>query len=103
MKKIPRNNITPYQLKMPLEISKIIEISDPVYTFCEVMDHIYIDGTKLVANANKYSWVWKKSSVKNRQKTFRKVTDLLSDPEVKIRFYFTGNCSVRQWQTAASR
>lgn len=31
---------TPYQLKLPLEISKIIEISDPVYTFCEVMDHI---------------------------------------------------------------
>ena len=25
---------------MPLEISKIIEISDPVYTFCEVMDHV---------------------------------------------------------------
>ena len=31
---------TPYQLKMPLEISQIIEISDPVYTFTEVMDHI---------------------------------------------------------------
>ena len=25
---------------MPPEISKITEISDPVYTFCEVMDHI---------------------------------------------------------------
>ena len=31
---------TPYQLKMPLEISQIIEISDPVYTLTEVMDHI---------------------------------------------------------------
>lgn len=36
----PQIYCTPYQLKMPLEISKIIEISDPVYTFCEVMDHI---------------------------------------------------------------
>ena len=25
---------------MPLEISKIIEISDPVYTFSEVLNHI---------------------------------------------------------------
>ncbi len=24
------------------------------------MDHVYIDGTKITANANKYSWVWKK-------------------------------------------
>ena len=31
---------TTYQLKSPLEISTIIEVSDPVYTFCEVMDHI---------------------------------------------------------------
>ena len=171
---------TPYQLKLPLEIEKIIEISDPVYTFCEVMNqidlkrylvikenrtgrkrfdsetllkvilfafmehgyvsvreieklcktdirfmwllqdndapsfmtidnfmnhclvesigdifieinkyifekenvdlnHVYIDGTKLVANANKYSWVWKKSSIKNRKKTFDKVTALLEE------------------------
>lgn len=171
---------TPYQLKLPLEIEKIIEISDPVYTFCEVLnqidlkrylvikenrtgrkrfdsetllkvilfafmehgyvsvreieklcktdirfmwllqdndapsfmtidnfmnhclsesigdifieinkyifeqenvdlDHVYIDGTKLVANANKYSWVWKKSSIKNRKKTFDKVTALLEE------------------------
>ena len=27
---------TPYQLKLPPEIEKIIEISDPVYTFKEV-------------------------------------------------------------------
>ena len=31
---------TPYQLKLPLEIEKIIEISDPVYTFCEVLNQI---------------------------------------------------------------
>ncbi len=29
-----------FQLKLPVEISTIIEISDPVYTFCEVMDSI---------------------------------------------------------------
>ena len=24
------------------------------------LDHLYIDGSKFEANANKYSWVWKK-------------------------------------------
>ena len=31
---------TPYQLKFPIEIEKIIETTDPVYTFCEVIDHV---------------------------------------------------------------
>lgn len=166
------------QLKLPLEIEKIIEISDPVYSFCEIVDHIdfnsyfvekgyktgrprydrtkllkiilfsfmengylslrniekscktdirymwlldempaptfatignfirenltnsiedifisinkyifekenvdlehtYIDGTKIEANANKYTWVWKKSCINNRDKTFKKVTELI--------------------------
>ena len=181
----PQMYNTPYQLKLPLEIEKIIEISDPVYTFCEVLNqidlkrylvikenktgrkrfdsetllkvilfafmehgyvsvreieklcktdirfmwllqendapsfmtidnfmnhclnesiseifieinkyifeqeevdlnHVYIDGTKLVANANKYSWVWKKSSIKNRKKTFDKVTALLEEINQEI-------------------
>ena len=33
-------NYTVRQLKLPLEIEKLIDISDPVYSFCEVMDHI---------------------------------------------------------------
>ena len=36
----PQKYYTPFQLKIPIEIEKIIEISDPVYTFCEVIDHI---------------------------------------------------------------
>ena len=166
------------QLKLPIEIEKIIEISDPVYSFCEIVDcidldkyfvekgyktgrprynrtkllkiilfsfmengylslrqiekscktdirymyilddmkaptyvtignfikdnlkskiedifveinkvifekqnvdlsHTYIDGTKIEANANKYTWVWKKSCVNNRNKVFRKVTEII--------------------------
>ena len=166
------DNYTTRQLKLPLEIEKLIDISDPVYTFCEVVDHIdltsyfvddkdyktgrpkcdsqkllkvilfafmeqgicslrviqklcrndirfmylldgmtapsfatfgnfirnelttsvekifedinryifekeqvdlehtYIDGTKIEANANRYTWVWKKSCIKNRDKVF---------------------------------
>ena len=40
MKKISQEYCNTYQLKIPLEISKIIEISDPVYTFIEVLNHI---------------------------------------------------------------
>ena len=173
------------QLKLPLEISKIIEIADPVYSFCEIMDnidlkkylaipknktgrkrynpeillkiilfafiekgyaslreieklcktdirfmwllqdepvpshmtidnfmneillgniedifaeineyiftkekvdteHIYIDGTKIPANAYKYGWVWKKSCIKNRNKTFGKITILLNEINKEI-------------------
>ena len=39
-KNITKTYNTPYQLKLPLEIEKIIEISDPVYTFCEVLNQI---------------------------------------------------------------
>ena len=41
------------------------------------LEHTYIDGTKIEANANKYTWVWKKSCLKNRDKVFVKVTDLI--------------------------
>ena len=35
----PNGNYTARQLKLPLEIENLINISDPVYTFCEVMNH----------------------------------------------------------------
>ena len=37
---VTNDNYTPRQLKLPLEIKKLIDISDVVYTFREVMDHI---------------------------------------------------------------
>ena len=175
------DNYTPKQLKLPLVIEKLINISDPVYTFCDVMDHIdltpyfvegkgyktgrprcdaekllkvilfafmengycslreieklcnndirfmyllddmkaptfatfgnfirneltttienifkdinayifkqekvdlshaYIDGTKIEANANKYTWVWKKSCITNRNKVFSQISELIED------------------------
>lgn len=51
------------------------------------LNHVYIDGTKLVANANKYSRVWKKSSIKNRKKTFDKVTALLEEINNEIVYF----------------
>lgn len=40
MKNQSQEYYTPFQLKLPVDLEKIIEINDPVYTFCEVMDHI---------------------------------------------------------------
>ena len=182
-------NYTIRQLKLPLEIDKLIDIADPVYTFCEVMDHIdltpyfvddkdyktgrpkcdaqkllkvilfafmehgisslrdleklcrndirflylldgmkapsfatfgnfirneltasieqifrdintyifeteqvdlqhtYIDGTKFEANANRYSWVWKKSCIKNRGKVFEKLSALIDTMNTEVLGY----------------
>lgn len=43
------------------------------------LNHIYIDGSKFEANANKYSWVWKKATEKSRYKLFKKITVLLDE------------------------
>lgn len=181
-------NYTARQLKLPLDIEKLIDISDPVYTFCEVLDHIdlsryfvakgyktgrprcdehkllkvilfafmehgirslreieklcrndirymylldgmkapsfatfgnlirneltdsmeqifidvnnyifekdhvdlehtYIDGTKIEANANRYTWVWKKSCIRNRDKVFEKTSELIDSMNTSILSY----------------
>ena len=41
------------------------------------LNHIYIDGSKFEANANKYSWVRKKATEKSRYRLFEKITVLL--------------------------
>lgn len=38
--KISQVNDTPFQLKLPVEMTEIIEMNDPAYTFCEVIRHI---------------------------------------------------------------
>ena len=42
---------------------------------------IFIDGTKIEANANKYTFVWKKAVSKNMKKLLQKIADLFADCE----------------------
>lgn len=42
------------------------------------LQHIYIDGSKFEANANKYTWVWKKATEKARYRLYDKITALLN-------------------------
>ncbi len=41
----------------------------------------YIDGTKIEANANKYTFVWKKATKTNQGKLDLKVKDILREAE----------------------
>lgn len=41
--------------------------------------NVFIDGTKIEANANRYTFVWKKAINKNEEKMFVKITSLLEE------------------------
>ena len=43
------------------------------------LQHIYIDGSKFEANANKYTWVWKKATEKARYRLYKKITALIEE------------------------
>ena len=54
------------------------------------LNHVYIDGTKIEANANKYTWVWKKSCIKSRNNVCIKLSALLNVPRmhsIKLKHY----------------
>ena len=56
------------------------EINNYIFQYDNVdTEHLYIDGTKLEANANKYSWVWKKACITNRDKLFKKISEFLKE------------------------
>ena len=60
------------------------------------LNHTYIDGTKIEANADKYTWVWKKSCQKNRDKVFEKVTELVERINADELAFFNVKFETRQ-------
>ena len=69
-----RNVLTDSVEDIFAEINRYIFAQDHVD-----LEHVYIDGTKIEANANRYSWVWKKSCIKSRDKVFIKLTEFLRE------------------------
>ena len=63
------------------------------------LDHAYIDGTKLEANANKYTWVWKKSCIKSRNNVFTKLSVLLEEANAFMALYQRAVFEIRQEYT----
>ncbi|WP_242862310.1 transposase, partial [Clostridium botulinum] len=48
-----------------------------------LFENVFIDGTKIEANANRYTFVWKKSIYKNEEKMFNKIVALIEDVNVE--------------------
>lgn len=69
------------------------------YLFAEEgvdLSRLYIDGTKIEANANKYTWVWKKSCLKSRDKVYRQLTDLIGEINTGILSFFNVRIEPRE-------
>ena len=50
----------------PVSYTHLEDINSYIFAKDHVdLQHTYIDGTKIEANANRYTWVWKKSCVKD--------------------------------------
>ena len=69
------------------------------------LEAAFIDGTKVEANANKYSFVWKKATAKKTDKLLKKIHDELPAKlkEVRIRFYVPEKIAVRQLKKLRKR
>lgn len=71
------------------EINKYIEKNDTELN----TEILYIDGTKFEANANKFTFVWKKASTKYRERNWEKINrklyllnTYLAEEEIPVRF-----------------
>ena len=61
------------------------DINEYIFAVEQVdLEHTYIDGTKIEANANRYTWVWKKSCIKNRDNTFEKISILIDEMNTQL-------------------
>ena len=60
----------------------LAEMSNALFDLGEVSgETIFIDGTKIEASANKYTFVWKKAVTKNQEKLLIKLADFVAECE----------------------
>jgi len=60
----------------------LAEMSNRLYDLGEISgESIFIDGTKIEASANKYTFVWKKAVTKNQAKLLIKLADFVAECE----------------------
>lgn len=46
---------------------------------CDIdLNTVYIDGTKIEAFSNKYTWVWKNACITSRNRQFKKISEILN-------------------------
>jgi len=81
------NDFIKYELSSSLQ-DIFNDINSCIFSQLNVdLKHAYIDGTKIEANANKYTWVWKKSCIKSRNAAFGKLSHLLEDVNAFMALY----------------
>ena len=60
----------------------LAEVSNLLFELGEVSgETVFIDGTKIEANANKYTFVWKKAVTKSQEKLLIKLADFVDECE----------------------
>lgn len=78
--------INRFRNRMKDEIGNIF--TQVVLLLCEngliTLDVEYIDGTKIESKANKYTFVWRKTTEKNREKLLKKISVLLEQIDENI-------------------
>lgn len=68
--------------------SLFVEINQEIMKREEIdLERIYIDGTKIEADANKYTFKWKKSIEKHREKLYLKITKEIKEYNEAIKEY----------------
>lgn len=86
-----RNELTNSVEQIFMDINTYIFAKDHVD-----LQHTYIDGTKIEANANRYTWVWKKSCMRNRQKVFDKISVLIDAMNQEVLGYLGVKLETRE-------
>ncbi len=61
-------------------------------------EHLFVDGTKMEANANKYSFVWKKSTDRYQAKLTEKVKAMISELNTAYGYGFTEETDLSEIQ-----
>ena len=63
------------------------------------LNHVYIDGTKFEANANKYKWVWKKACITSRNRIYMYITKLLNEINKTDLYFRNAKIGIRKEYT----
>ena len=77
----------------------LAEMSNMLYQAGEISGHdIFIDGTKIEAYANKYTFVWKKAVTKNQAKLGIKIAKFVAEcePLYGIKIVYNNTIQIRQ-------
>lgn len=84
------STISRFRKNMNEQIEKVFyELVKYLKTIGEISgENLFIDGTKIEANANRYTFVWKKSVSKNEQKMKEKLAELLKNLHAKYHIKF---------------